>query len=177
MRQPNYYSVLPAHIRYSEVLSDFEKILYSEIVALSNAIGYCYASNNYFAKVYNKSTRTISQAISNLAKYDYIKIHIDKENGNKRRIYVVLENYFKMMELSKKQRDSIYRELELNNMELERGIEENIKGIEENINSSREENFQYNNTSINTYINNINKREEVNIAELFNRIMSRSKRK
>lgn len=168
MRQPNFYSVLPAHIRYSEVLSDFEKILFSEIVALANALGYCYASNNYFAKVYKKSTRTISQAISNLAKYEYVKIAIDKENGNKRRIYVVLENYFKMMKLSDKQRKNVYRQLELNNMEIERSIEQNF-------NTPMEENFQYNNTSYNTYLN--KQEEEVNVAELFNKIMQKWKRK
>lgn len=168
MRQPNFYSVLPAHIRYSEVLSDFEKILFSEIVALANVLGYCYASNNYFAKVYKKSTRTISQAISKLAKYEYVKIAIDKENGNKRRIYVVLENYFKMIELNKKQQDSIYKKLELNNIELERSIEENV-------NTPMEENFQYNTTRYNTYIN--KQEEEVNVAELFNKIMQKWKRK
>lgn len=167
MRQPNFYSVLPAHIRYSEILSDFEKILYSEIVALSNAVGYCYASNNYFAKVYKKSISTISRSISKLEKYEYVKIHIDKENGNKRRIYIVLENYFKMMQLSKKQQDSIHRKLELNNMEIERTMSKNAY-------SPMSENAKYNTTSYNRNI--YKQEEEENIAELFNRIVMKKRK-
>jgi DNA-binding MarR family transcriptional regulator len=149
--------VLPAHIRYNQVLSDFEKILYSEIVALSNALGYCYASNNYFAKVYNKSVSTISRSINNLEKYEFVKTHIDKENGNKRRIYIVIENYFKMSELSKKEQESIYRELELNNIKLDGTISENDY-------TPMSENAKYNNTSINTKINN----DFDNIVKIFN---------
>jgi len=38
---PNYYSILPANVRYDKKLTPFEKILYSEIVALTNKDGYC----------------------------------------------------------------------------------------------------------------------------------------
>jgi len=163
MKQPNFYSILPAHVRYSDILSDFEKILFSEIVALSNALGYCYASNTYFAKVYNKSTRTISQAINNLAKYDYIKIYIDVGNGNKRRLYVILENYFKMMKLSPSQRKSIYEKMDRTSTQISRG------GIEENCDTPMEENCEYNNTSDNTN----NTTEVYDIKELFEKFYSK----
>lgn len=163
MKQPNFYSILPAHIRYSNVLSDFEKILFSEIVALSNALGYCYASNSYFAKVYGKSARTISQAINNLAKYDYIKIYIDVGNGNKRRLYVILENYFKMMELSPSQRKSLHEKMDRTSSEISMG------GIEEKFHSPMEEKFQYNNTSDNTN----NTTELYDIKELFEKFYSK----
>lgn len=169
MKQPNFYSIMPAHIRYSNVLSDFEKILFSEIVALSNALGYCYASNNYFAKVYNKSTRTISQGINNLAKYEYIKIYIEQEKGNKRRLYVVLENYFKMMKFSKKQQKSIHEKMDNTTYQINKG------GIEENVYSPMEENFQYNNTSNNTITKGVsNIEDKPNIKELFDRFYKRS---
>ena len=85
---PNYYSILPANVRYSKDLSDFEKILYSEITALSNKLGYCYASNSYFGKLYNKALETISRAINKIAKLGFIRVEIDKKNGNQRKIYI-----------------------------------------------------------------------------------------
>jgi DNA-binding MarR family transcriptional regulator len=85
---PNYYSVLPANVRYCPDLSDFEKILYSEISALTNALGYCFASNNYFAELYKKDVSTISRAIKKLEEYDFIKTEVKKKEGNKRYIYL-----------------------------------------------------------------------------------------
>ena len=49
---PNYFGILPANVRYDKRLKPMEKILYTEITALSNAKGYCYATNSYFAKLY-----------------------------------------------------------------------------------------------------------------------------
>jgi len=49
MSNPNYYSILNADIRYNKNITDSEKILYSEITALSNKNGFCHASNKYFA--------------------------------------------------------------------------------------------------------------------------------
>ena len=51
--QPNYYSIIPAHVRYDKELKPMEIIMYGELTALSNKYGYSYASNNYFAELYN----------------------------------------------------------------------------------------------------------------------------
>ncbi|HCB4374975.1 TPA: helix-turn-helix domain-containing protein, partial [Salmonella enterica] len=51
--QPNYYSIIPAHVRYDKELKPMEVIMYGELTALSNKYGYSYASNNYFAELYN----------------------------------------------------------------------------------------------------------------------------
>ena len=66
LEQPSYYAILTASVRYDNRLTDSEKILYAEITALSNKYGYCSASNNYFAKLYEVSKRTISTRINNL---------------------------------------------------------------------------------------------------------------
>lgn len=77
--QPSFYSILTANIRYDEKLSDSEKILFSEITALSNKYGYCTATNNYFSELYNVSKRTISTRISNLKKLGYLYIQTELE--------------------------------------------------------------------------------------------------
>lgn len=74
MEHPNYFSVLPATVRYDKRLGKPNaKILYSEITELSTKDGYCYASNSYFAKLYDVDSTTISKWISLLVKYGYLE--------------------------------------------------------------------------------------------------------
>ena len=74
--QPNYYSIIPASIRYDNRLKPNEKLLYSEISALCNKNGYCNAKNEYFAKLYQVHKNTISAWINNLKNRGYIGIKI-----------------------------------------------------------------------------------------------------
>ena len=48
----NYYAIIPANVRYDTNLKPNEKLLYGEITALSNQKGFCYAQNQYFAKLF-----------------------------------------------------------------------------------------------------------------------------
>lgn len=82
----NYYSIIPATVRYDNELTDKAKLLYSEITCLSNKEGYCFATNNYFAKLYHCTTRAIQSTISKLQERGYIKIVI--ENNNQRKIFL-----------------------------------------------------------------------------------------
>lgn len=86
MSKPSFFAIIPAHVRYAEDLSDFQKILYSEISSLSNKEGYCYASNKYFSEVFDKSQPRISEAITNLQKGGYVKVKITV--GNKRKVWL-----------------------------------------------------------------------------------------
>ena len=88
--KPNYYAILPANVRYCKKLKPMEKILYAEITALSNKYGYCIASNNYFAELYEVDKLTISRWISNLKKHNLINVLIDKNKNNLRKIYIKL---------------------------------------------------------------------------------------
>lgn len=87
--KPSFYSILTANVRYDERLSDSEKILFSEITALSNKYGYCTATNNYFSELYNVSKRTISTRISNLKKlgYLYIQTELEGKQIKSRKVY------------------------------------------------------------------------------------------
>lgn len=59
----NYYSVVPAEIKYNNELTEKAKLIYGEISSLSNKKGYCFATNSYFAKLYKCTNRTIQNAI------------------------------------------------------------------------------------------------------------------
>ncbi len=79
---PNYYCVIPAHIRYNANLTNLAKLLYGEISALSNALGYCYATNAYFSRLYGVTPRTITSAIAQLEQMG--AIHVRTVNNTRR---------------------------------------------------------------------------------------------
>ncbi len=90
MNNPNYYAIIPASVRYNKELSFLEKFIYCELTALSNVDGYTFASNKYFADLYDKDQKTISRALSRLEELGYISIEYDKVGAKvtKRRIYL-----------------------------------------------------------------------------------------
>lgn len=51
-----------------------EKIMFSEITALSNRDGFCSASNRYFADLYHVADETVSRWISNLHKRGHVRV-------------------------------------------------------------------------------------------------------
>lgn len=83
MEQKSYYAVIPANVRYDPNLKDKAKLLYGEITALCNERGYCWATNEYFAKLYKVNKTTISRLIRNLIESGYIKSHIIYKEGTK----------------------------------------------------------------------------------------------
>ena len=91
--KPNYYAVIPADVRYDKGLKDKAKLLYGEIVALSNKDGYCYASNKYFADLYEVSITTISLLIKELSEKGDIETEIIYKEGTKE----ILNRYLKIL--------------------------------------------------------------------------------
>ncbi len=82
--KPAFWAVLPAAVRYNDELPPNAKLLYAEISALTDQRGYCYASNEYFMRLYNLSERTIRRLISELARLGYVSI-TDGDGGRERR--------------------------------------------------------------------------------------------
>ena len=58
---PNFYSIIPADLRYDYRLKAVEKLFFSEISVLTTVVGYCYAGNKYFSNLYKCDVRTISR--------------------------------------------------------------------------------------------------------------------
>lgn len=82
----SYYAVIPAEVRYNNNITPNAKLLYGEITALCNEKGYCWASNQYFANLYNVSKVTVSRWISSLVENKFIYLELDQEDNNKRKI-------------------------------------------------------------------------------------------
>lgn len=79
VEKPGYFAVLPASVRYDTNLCPAAKLLYAEISALCNKHGYCTASNNYFAEIYDTSKRTIERYIRQLKDFAYIRVEIFRD--------------------------------------------------------------------------------------------------
>jgi len=90
--KPNYYAVLPAKVRYDTNLSSLCKLMYAEISALSNLKGKCWATNKYFATLYEVTPRTISRMISQLKEHGHIIVEDTKLSPTKTIRYLVLAN-------------------------------------------------------------------------------------
>lgn len=87
---PNYYAIIPANVRYCKEIPANAKLLYGEITALCNQKGYCWASNNYFADLYEVTPQAISKWINQLAKKGYITLDYERAGKEikQRNIYI-----------------------------------------------------------------------------------------
>lgn len=88
---PSYYANIPAHVRYAKI-KPHAKLLYGEITALSNKEGYCFASNKYFAELYNVTKNTVSLWIKELETHKFITNTIIKKDNQivQRRLAIIV---------------------------------------------------------------------------------------
>ena len=78
--------VIESSIVKSNSINSTDKLVYGIIKALTNNLGYCYASNDYISKKINLSKRTVSKSISNLRRANYIRVETINYQRN---IYLV----------------------------------------------------------------------------------------
>lgn len=124
----SYYAIIPANVRYDKTLTPNAKLLYGEITALCNEKGYCWASNNYFAELYEVKPQAVSRWINLLADKGYLKLEYEY-NGKeiKQRNIFIVDLSIKKEEVSIKS---------------DEGINKNVKGYQYN----RKDNNTINNT-------------------------------
>lgn len=79
VKRSNWDSLLPAAVRYDSRLKGDAKVLYSEILLLSNKAGYCYATDQHLAALFDAGQRTAARHIAELKKYGYIKIETKRQ--------------------------------------------------------------------------------------------------
>ena len=87
MKKPTYDINIPALVRFDTELCLAARMLYGEINALCDARGYCWASNQYFAQLYQVKRKAVSRWIQQLEERHYVRIEIDPTQGNLRQIY------------------------------------------------------------------------------------------
>lgn len=81
---PSYYTILPACIRLNPKIIPGAKLLWSDISVLSLKKGYCYSTNDFFARIYGVKVRTINSWVRNLKQLELVTIkHFKTDDGNK----------------------------------------------------------------------------------------------
>ena len=165
--KPSYYSILTADVRYDEKLSASEKLLFSEITALSNKHGYCTAGNGYFSKLYNVSDRSVTRWIKHLKELGYLKYvpiyKKDSKEVDERRLYPLTN--------SKDPLDkNVYGGRQKCPRPLDKNVEDNITSIN-NINMLDKDNSEVSNTNrfnYSKFINSINEEANTNFRNSSN---------
>lgn len=87
IQKPAYWAVLPAQVRYDPELPPSAKLLYAEISSLTDMAGYCFASNEYFQKLYGMSERTVQNILKALKERGYIQIQDGRGGAGRRKIF------------------------------------------------------------------------------------------
>lgn len=125
--KPNYYAIIPANVRYDDDLIPNAKLLYGEITALCSKEGYCYATNNYFAKLYKVHNYTVSNWVQMLKSKGYISIEIIYKGNTKqvdKRIIKIIDTY----------KQNVGEGI---NKKIDRGINEKVEENNTSINNTR----------------------------------------
>lgn len=148
-QQPNYYSILPANVRYDKRLKANEKLLFSEITALSNKKGFCHASNAYFAELYGVTKVTISGWINHLKDCGYLKIKTTYQGKqiSGRTLTPVVDPIKEKVNtpIKEKVNPLLKKTLTPYSKKVYGGIKENFKGNNTSINTTRENTTSKNN--------------------------------
>lgn len=95
MQKPSYWALIPATVRYDADLPPNAKLLFGEVTALSNKMGYCCAGNGYFASLFGLSDRSVRRIFSQLAERGYLRVDVIRDEETQevieRRIFPLYE--------------------------------------------------------------------------------------
>lgn len=81
------FGQIPDKVRYNNELTFFARLIYSDILSLAKKENYCFATNKYFADLYNVSQKTVSISIKELEKVSCICVELTKDSkGTYRKI-------------------------------------------------------------------------------------------
>jgi len=81
---PTTHAIIPAAVRYDLELTPAARLLYGEIMALCAQRGYCWATNDYFARFYQVRRATVSAWVQQLTERDHLVATVDRTKGNRR---------------------------------------------------------------------------------------------
>ena len=91
--QPGFWALIPASVRYDKELPPNAKLLYGEVTARSDKLGYCYAQNSYFSDLFGLSERSVTRLLSTLVDRGYLRVDVVRDTATQevleRRIYAI----------------------------------------------------------------------------------------
>lgn len=82
---------IPKEVLNLKGISFIQKGILSQIMSLSGSTGECWATDMYFAELFQIERSNVNRLIKSLAELGYISVFTDKQNGNKRTISPCVE--------------------------------------------------------------------------------------
>lgn len=87
MKEQAYFAAIPIKVLQDNSIYHSYRILYGQIASFANTSGCCWATNETLGEAIGLSESAVTKGVKELAVRGHIKCYIDKESGNKRRIY------------------------------------------------------------------------------------------
>ena len=149
---PNYFAIIPADVRYDDMICANAKLLYGEITALCNKEGYCWAKNSYFAEIYKTTKKTISRWINSLKDRGYIEVSLIRKETSKEidKRMISISNRYPMDKIKdtygQKSQYPMDKNVQDNNININNTINNNIiySRVVEYLNQKTSKNFKSN---------------------------------
>jgi uncharacterized phage protein (TIGR02220 family) len=181
------FGQIPDKVRYNNELTFFARLIYTDILSLAKKENFCFATNQYFADLYNVSQKTVSISIKELEKEFCISVELTKDSrGTYRKItplhFVCITKTSNGMEENVKRgitktSNGYNEKVKPVLQKLPTGVEENVKpkeyinnNIEINIENNKEKSdFSFSESSQDlTSLNDKKELEKVNRANFVN---------
>jgi len=110
---------IPDKVRYNNELTFFARLIYTDILSLAKKENFCFATNQYFADLYNVSQKTVSISIKELEKEFCISVELTKDSrGTYRKItplhFIGITKTSNGMEENVKPKEYITNNIEIN---------------------------------------------------------------
>jgi len=129
-RFPGYTAVLPPRVRYDRELSATAKLLFCEIMAMTDTRGYCWATNRYLADLMQITKEHCSRTIAELGARGYVRTVVMKtEKGGVKERHIFVED-LAMTPLAPIDKNINTPIDEKINTPIDKNINENVKSIE-----------------------------------------------
>lgn len=131
---PSFDAVIPAFVRYDSNLSNNAKLLYGEIRALTNAYGFCWASNEYFAALYQVDVRTIKRWLENLENAGHIVQTKERDDETHKLVRIIRLAFPAQEEPSKKMDKNVQK----NGQKCPKKMDKNVHNNNTRINNNKD---------------------------------------
>lgn len=127
---PGYTAVLPPRVRYDEALSPTAKLLFCEIMAMTDVKGFCWATNRYLAGLMRISKVHVGRLLNELTERGYITSEILRSEAGE-----VTERHIFVTDQAMATMTPIYKNVDTPTVEnvdtpTHKNVEENINNLE-----------------------------------------------
>jgi len=169
------FGQIPDKVRYNNELTFFARLIYTDILSLAKKENFCFATNQYFADLYNVSQKTVSISIKELEKEFCISVELTKDSrGTYRKITPL--HFIGITKTSNGMEENVKRGI----TKTSNGYNKNVKPVLQNIPTGMEENVkpkEYITNNIEINIENNKEKSDFSFSENSEQLISLNDKK